>query len=145
MARNVMLGVGALVLAIVLSTACGALWLQLSGTQDLMREVQLGVRGEAIRHAIEQGRDPEQAFGAALRWIEFGVLPFSLAVAGIFVGLFTRGRAWPVIAIALSPLLITYVAGRSWGMRPWFVAGSYLLGACLVGQATVAMRARMRS
>jgi hypothetical protein len=140
MMRNVVLGVCGLLVALLAISVGGAVMLRVSGVDELMREAQLGIEGRAITRAIDEGRDPGTALGSGLQALDFFVFPGAVVAAGIFVGLLARGRAWPVVAIAMAPLLIALLAGRAWSTRAWVFAGGYLLLACAAAQASRRLR-----
>jgi hypothetical protein len=140
MMRNVVLGVCGLLIALVAISVGGALMLRVSGVDELMREARLGIEGKAAKRAIADGRDPGTALGTGLQALDFLVFPAAVMAAGSFIGLLARGRVWPVVAIALAPLLIAFIAGRAWSTRAWVFAGCYLLLACTAGQVLRRLR-----
>jgi hypothetical protein len=140
MMRNVVLGVCGLLIALVAISVGGALTLRVSGEDELMREAPLGMGGKAVKRAVAEGRDPGAALGAGLQALDFLVFPGAMVAAGSLIGLLARGRVWPVVAIAMAPILIALTAGRAWSTRAWVFAVCYLLLACTAGQVLRRLR-----
>ena len=140
MIRNAILAVCGLLVALLTICVGGAVVLRVTGVEDIMREARLGIQGKALTRAIDEGRDPGKVLGAGLQAFDFLVFPAVMVAAGIFIGLLSLGRAWPVAAIAMAPLLVAVLAGRGWSTRASMFAGCYLLLACTAAQVSRRLR-----
>ena len=113
MVRNLVLGVGALVLAAALIITCGAVVLRLSGTYEVMHEAPLGLRGEAVKRALAEGRDLEHMLRPATEWLEFAVYPARWRQLASLSGCSSRAARGP-----RSPSRWRRSSSRSWRDDP---------------------------
>jgi hypothetical protein len=136
--RNVVLVLLAVLLSFALVLVGGSLVLNVSGVGELFgRTFQVRDQREALDAVLANYRDPLKMMDNAFLLFVFVVPPLTAAVIGLFIGVFARGKVWPLTTFGLAPVIFA-LGGKGW--QGYLSAGVSLLVASLVGSTIAAWR-----